>query len=855
MHTTDIRTTITGSSWPQAILVAALLLMLHLPAASVMAQDDTVGKYLFEQADEKFRSGQIEQARELLTANISSLKGKYRVDALRLIALGYLARYDDQQAEHYIEMMLQENPYYSTTSQDPPRFVDIVNSIKTGMTATVTTASSQEESLAEVPVPTTLITEQMIKDSGARNLQEVLAYYVPGMNIIDCNEDINIAMRGIYSNKQEKMLFLLNGHRLNSYFSNAASPNYSMSLEKVRQIEVLRGPASSVYGGVALTAVVNIITKRGADVDGIDMKAAAGNYGQLRGDVVMGKRYFDLDVLAWASAYGSKGEKREVDEKYWGYNEAEEPIKDVTIGHAGERPSYDLGLQLNFRGLQLLYNTHFSQLVAPFTFATTSSTYDHDRYRTYNGASPSCVYNHHYIDIGYRHQTGPFSLSYSGTYDYHDVTYYHVLSETPQPYLGEMFTRNEELLEYFAIYPGLSRYINGQEQNYGLQLKATYNYQLPGQHKGSLVLGTEYSHLSLEGMRHQEGYGYEMEWPESPELRQACLGHENSANASLQLKHQWRSLILNAGLRYDYKHRFENTDANELSPRVALILLQPKWNVKLSYSKSFVDAPYLYRAENRIWFLMQDDPNLYLEPLGPERLYSWQLSFGGNNWIKGLDFEVNGFYNRASDLILTNFALYQNTGRNKTIGLEMMASYRLPRLKVDFNLTWTKTFLANMMLFDDNPLAIELLGGAQDYNCNNNTPAIMSNAMVTWQATPRLKLHTHVLFESKQTSYYSDINAWLKLMNLFDMREEAETQEEQEYLNRIFMEEFHTIVGHQDMPAHAIVDVGAEYQIGPVTLGLDVHNLFDTHYDRSGMNTKLVPQKSRWWTVSASFHF
>lgn len=48
------------------------------------------------------------------------------------------------------------------------------------------------------------------------------------------------------------------------------------------------------------------------------------------------------------------------------------------------------------------------------------------------------------------------------------------------------------------------------------------------------------------------------------------------------------------------------------------------------------------------------------------------------------------------------------------------------------------------------------------------------------------------------------------------------------------------------MEARAIVNLGAEYNIGRLTLGFNIHNLFNTHYYQSGMNTKLVPQKGRW---------
>jgi iron complex outermembrane receptor protein len=48
------------------------------------------------------------------------------------------------------------------------------------------------------------------------------------------------------------------------------------------------------------------------------------------------------------------------------------------------------------------------------------------------------------------------------------------------------------------------------------------------------------------------------------------------------------------------------------------------------------------------------------------------------------------------------------------------------------------------------------------------------------------------------------------------------------------------------MPARVIINLGGEYTLGPVTLGLNIHNLLNTSYDRSGINTNLIPQQGRW---------
>ncbi len=801
------------------------------------AQDDTKMREVYAQAENAYRIGRIEQARDMLLQNLSTLQGNSRQSALRLIALTYMDEYDIPKTEQYVTLLLQQNPYYSPSAQDPATFIEIVNNIKAGMTPTITTASSQAESLAEVPVPTTLITAEMIQTSGARNLQEVLAAYVPGMNLIDCNDDVNIAMRGIYSNTQEKILIMLNGHRLNSYATNTAAPDFSISLEKVKQIEVLRGPASSLYGGVALTGVVNIITKQGAEVDGLQAKVSAGNYGQVKVDAIFGKRYFDIDLLVWGSGYRNSGER---------YGD-----EFVRLGRIGNHPNYDFGLQLGWKGFQFMYDTHFSQKVAPYTMTSMAKSYDRERYLSYNGLKPSFSSTSHHADLSYSHLLGNLNLRYALTYDKSDYTRYQAISDSPMPNLAYALDLNEVQDSLLNIYGGISRYMNGQEQNYGFQVKGNYAYDMGNGHKGSISFGAEYSHFRSDDFRYQINYDFGKTSVDNPDILQAGQGSENNADVYLQLKHQWRSLILNAGLRYDYKSRFDDTKANELSPRIALILLQPKWNLKLSYSKSFVDAPYIYRKANIILMMMLGGNPKNVESISPERVHSFQLTFGGNNWIKGLNFEINGFYNRANDLIMTHLLLYKNASKNETCGVELMASYKQPKFTADFNLTWTNTFKSNLMGLSMGDLVKEAYN--TNIDANNNTPAIMSNLVLGWQVLPQLKLHTHILFESKQTSHNTDLNNVL----LYDKEIYKAIQCDlagDEKGSMIAREAAlalapYTIM-HKEMSPRAIVNLGGEYTLGPVTFGLNIYNLFGTRYNRSGMNTNLIPQQGCWFLAS-----
>ena len=821
------------------IIIACLLTTL-----SVSGQDYTA-RQIYAQAESEYDIGRIEQALLLLQGNVQNFSRNLQESAYRLMALCWLGLDETEKAEQATRYLLNADPYYSASPQDPQRFIDMVENLRSGLTAKVTTASSQAESLAEVPVPITLITEDMIRNCGAQNLQEVLATYVPGMNIIDCNDDINIAMRGIYSNGQEKILIMLNGHRLNSYCTNIAAPDFSVSLEKIKQIEVLRGPASSLYGGVALTAVVNLITKQGADIDGVKVKAGVGNYGQMRGDIILGKRYFDLDLLVWGSLYKNNGEEMKVPEERFDEDIYVMPYDNFKIGRIGNKPSHDFGLQLKWKDLQFLYDARFSQIVAPFTMSTLAKTYDWDRYKSMNGYSPSFATTSHHVDLSYSRQFSKLYLKGNIAYDNSDLTHYQVLLDTEFPALGTLLGFEVDALDNIFNYPGLFRYINGQEQNYSVQLKGDYSYVNSKAHKGNLSLGTEFSHFKLDDVRYALGYNYENVAPENPMIPEHGKGHENSYNAFLQLKHQWRSLIFNAGLRYDHKKRVDGHTLNEFSPRVALILMKPKWNIKLSYSKSFVDAPYLYRKTDELLPLLTKSNKLEdYASLNPEFVHSFQITFAGLEWAKGLSFEVNGFYNKAEDLIMTHIIEHLNEAVNKTAGVEVMTSYRRPKYSVEFNCTWIRTFNSNLFI--------------RNIDTNNNTPAITSNVVLAWQATPRLKLFSNVLFESKQTSYNLDLTQMILYTNIASYIEEAL---ENEYYDSVmeWAEELErvkeTLIHQEDMKARAIFNIGAEYKWKKLTLGLNVRNLFNTQYNRSGMNTKLIPQKGRWFMFDIAYKF
>ena len=123
-----------------------------LLALSMTAQENDA-RSIYNRAEEDYHIGRFEEARDLLKEHLSDFKGNILESAYRLMSLCYLADDHNEEAERYAGMLLTQSPYYTVSAQDPMRFAEIVEQIKKGRTTTFTTASSQEESLGEVPVP------------------------------------------------------------------------------------------------------------------------------------------------------------------------------------------------------------------------------------------------------------------------------------------------------------------------------------------------------------------------------------------------------------------------------------------------------------------------------------------------------------------------------------------------------------------------------------------------------------------------------------------------------------------------------------------------------------------------------
>lgn len=141
-------------------------------------------------------------------------------------------------------------------------------------------ASKNEKTIRESPGIISIITENEIKKSGARDMIDILRL-VPGFEFgLDVQGITDATLRGNWVH-EGKILLLIDGQELNelSYSTLQLGNHYDVS--QIKRIEIIRGPGSAIYGGFAELGVINIITKQGGDLKGI---TAEGTYSQM-GDV------------------------------------------------------------------------------------------------------------------------------------------------------------------------------------------------------------------------------------------------------------------------------------------------------------------------------------------------------------------------------------------------------------------------------------------------------------------------------------------------------------------------------------------------------------------------------------------
>jgi len=155
--------------------------------------------------------------------------------------------------------------------------------------AKVVTASRREQPISEAPSAISVITRKDIELSAARTIPELIQYVVGMDGFTKTRTQMDVGPRGSAVDEANKTLVLIDGQPANLVVHSGMEwPTLPVTLGEIERIEIVRGPASVIYGADALTGVINIITTaargRKSSVHGLIGEDAAlqGGFGLAR---------------------------------------------------------------------------------------------------------------------------------------------------------------------------------------------------------------------------------------------------------------------------------------------------------------------------------------------------------------------------------------------------------------------------------------------------------------------------------------------------------------------------------------------------------------------------------------------
>lgn len=137
------------------------------------------------------------------------------------------------------------------------------------MSIKITTASNVSEKLNDAPATIIVLTQEQILDMGYIKLSDILDD-LPGMDMVKTFGDTYYKnyWRGFRNSVGTAYLLLVDGMLQNQLWTNTDQIMAAIPISNIERVEVVYGPASSVYGANAIMGVINVLTKKTSDADG-----------------------------------------------------------------------------------------------------------------------------------------------------------------------------------------------------------------------------------------------------------------------------------------------------------------------------------------------------------------------------------------------------------------------------------------------------------------------------------------------------------------------------------------------------------------------------------------------------------
>lgn len=241
----------------------------------------------------------------------------------------------------------------------------------------LTVSSSKGLTTRETPGIISLVTNEEIQNSGARDLTDVLRL-IPGFDIAqDLQFVMGIGLRGNWAN-EGKVLVMMDGQPFNELLYQTVAVGNRFPVDAIERIEIIRGPGSAIYGGSAEYGVINIITKAAESLNGAAVYGTggfhAGAVGRTNGGIMIAQRNKDL---SWDVSF-FKGKGLISDDS--NYFPMEDPDDIYDLAEVTTADPMNINIGLKYKGLTVRTMYDEFETHEPFTYVSFKDYYADIKY-------------------------------------------------------------------------------------------------------------------------------------------------------------------------------------------------------------------------------------------------------------------------------------------------------------------------------------------------------------------------------------------------------------------------------------------------------------------------------------------
>lgn len=495
----------------------------------------------------------------------------------------------------------------------------------------VYSASKYEQKVTEAPSSVTIITADEIQKYGYRTLADILQ----SVNGFFVTNDRNYSYPGVRGfnrpgDLNTRILLLIDGHRLNdnNYDQASFGTESVIDVDLIDRVEIIRGPSSSLYGTNAFFGVVHVITKRGRDIQGLEVSGEYGSYQSYKGRVTYGNRFQNgLELLLSTSFYDSHGHH------HLYFPEFDNPATNNGIVRNGDDDRFPYFFAKgSFR--DFFFEGAFLSRDKGIPTAAYGTVFNTTRTRT--------VDEHGYVDFRYEHE------------------FANQLGLNAHLYYDRFYFRGDYLFDYENDGNHTLNQDVGLGEWWGGDIKLTK--RVWERHK--LTVGAEY----------RDNFRQNMSNADAEPFQQYVNVHKSSDIWALYFQDEFTlldNLILNAGVRYDHYSTFGGTT----NPRLALIYNLKNTSIKFIYGEAF-RAPTVFEG----FFAapgFKENANLQ-----PENITTYELAIEHyfNKYLRG---SISGYYYTIDGLISQvtdpdGLLVYRNADSVEAKGLEFSLEGKWP---------------------------------------------------------------------------------------------------------------------------------------------------------------------------------